>query len=146
MNMLISQKSWAGLDSLFRKRLLLSLGTYLLITIGLFFFVALFGEFSIILKITVRFLPASSLVILMVCYFLQLIINSWALYLRGHKQEPYMVPSVVSAVWIAITTYIAGRFMSPVWFFLGFLTSYVWGAPVSYLIYKKCRVKWHGRH
>jgi O-antigen/teichoic acid export membrane protein len=145
MNMLISQKSWAGLDSLFRKRLFLSLGTYLLIAIGLFCFVALFGEFSIIPKVTVRFLPTASLAMLMVCYFLQLIINSWALYLRGHKQEPYMVPSIISAVWIAITTYIAGRFMSPVWFFLGFLTSYSWSAPVSCLIYKKCKVKWHGR-
>jgi hypothetical protein len=143
--MLISQKSWAGLDSLFRKRLLLSLGTYLLITIGLFCFVALFGEFSIIPQITVRFLPVASLVILMACYFFQLLINSWASYLRGHKQEPYVIPSVVSAVWIIITTYIAGRFMSPEWFFLGFFSSYILGMPVDYIIYRICKGKWHGR-
>jgi hypothetical protein len=146
MNMFVSQKLWNNLDSLFKKRLLLSLGTYLFISIVLFLFLVLFGKMWIIPKITARFLPVTSVIILLVCYFLQVIINSWALYLRGHKQEPYMVPSVVSAVWIAITTYFAGRFMSPVWFFLGFLTSYIWGTPVDYIIYKRCRIKWHGRY
>jgi hypothetical protein len=145
MNMLISQKSWNALDSLFKKRLLLSLGTYLLITAGLFSFLTFFKDFWIIPKISARFLPTASLIILIVCYFFQLIINSWALYLRGHKREPYMVPSVVSAAWIAVTTYLAGKFMAPVWFFLGFLTSYAWGMPVSYIIYKTSKGKWHGR-
>jgi O-antigen/teichoic acid export membrane protein len=145
MNMLISQKLWSNLDSLFKKRLLLSLGTYILISIGLFCFIALFGKYWTIPKIIVRFLPATSLILLLVCYFLQVLINAWALYLRGHKQEPYMVPSVVSAIWIAITTYLAGRFMHPVWFFLGFLTGYVWGMPLDYIIYRICKRKWHGR-
>jgi hypothetical protein len=145
MNMLISQKSWGNLDSLFRKRLLLSLGTYLLITIGLSVFLALFGEFWIIPKITARFLPVASLVILIVCYFLQVFINAWALYLRGHKQEPYVIPSVVFAVWVAITTCLVGRIMSPVWFFLGFLAGHAWDTPVAYLIYKRCKGKWHGK-
>jgi O-antigen/teichoic acid export membrane protein len=143
MNMLISQKLWSNLDSLFRKRLLLSLGTYLLISMMLFLFLAIFGNFWIIPKITARFLPITSLIILLVCYFLQVFINAWALYLRGHKQEPYVVPSVVSAVSIVIITYIVGRLMSPVWFFLGFMTSYVWSMPVDYSIYKKCKRKWH---
>jgi O-antigen/teichoic acid export membrane protein len=145
MNMLISQKSWDNLDRLFKRRLYLSLGTYLLISIGVFIFLALFGKSWIIPKITARFLPVTSLIILLVCYFLQLIINSWALYLRGHKQEPYVVPSLLSAVWIAVVTYLAGRFVSPAWFFLGFLTSYIWGLPVTHIIYRKYRIKWHGR-
>jgi O-antigen/teichoic acid export membrane protein len=145
MNMLISQKSWDNLDSLFKKRLWLSLGTYLLISIGLFLFLILFGKLWIIPKIIVRFLPITSLLILLLCYLLQLVINSWALYLRGHKQEPYMVPSLLSAVWIAVTTYLVGKFMPPAWFFLGFFAGYIWGTPVDYIIYKKCRIKWHGR-
>jgi O-antigen/teichoic acid export membrane protein len=143
MNMLISQKLWTNLDSLFRKRLLLSLGTYLLISMILFLLLEISGTFWIIPKITARFLPITSLIILLVCYFFQVFINAWALYLRGHKQEPYVIPSLVSAVSIAIITYIVGRFMSPAWFFLGFLTSYVWGMPVDYLIYIKRKRKWH---
>jgi O-antigen/teichoic acid export membrane protein len=143
MNILISQKLWNNLDNLFRKRLSLSLGTYILISIGLFLFLALFGNFWIIPRITIRFLSVTSVIMLLVCYFLQLFINSWALYLRGHKQEPYMVPSVLSAIWIAIVTCLAGRFLSPAWFFFGFLTSYVWFMPSCYIIYRTRKAKWH---
>ena len=144
MNMLISQKSWPVLDTLFVKRLLLSIGTYLFIIMGVFVFVALFGNFWIIPKIISRFLPGISLVMLLACYFIQVFVNAWALYLRGHKQEPYVIPSVVSAVWTAITTFIAGKYLSPVWFFVGFASSYIWGTPVCYMIYRKCKAAWHG--
>jgi O-antigen/teichoic acid export membrane protein len=143
MNILISQKLWDNLDSLFRKRLLLSAWTYLVITVGLFLFLALFGNFWIIPKITARFLPITSLIILFVCYFLNLVVNSWALYLRGHKREPYMIPSVVTAILTATTTYLVGIFMSPAWFFFGFLTGCVWATVSGYIIYRKCKRKWH---
>ena len=144
MNMLISQKSWPVLDSLFIKRLLLSIGTYLFITLGVFVFVFLFGNFWIIPRIISRFLPVISLIMLLICYFIQVLINAWALYLRGHKQEPYVIPSVVSAVWTVITTFIVGKYLSPVWFFLGFFSGYIWGTPVCYMIYRKCKRLWHG--
>ena len=144
MNMLISQKLWPSLDNLFIKRLMLSVGTYLLITLGVFIFVALFGNFWIIPRIISRFLPVISLIMLLICYFIQVLINAWALYLRGHKQEPYVIPSVVSAVWTVITTFIVGKYLSPVWFFLGFFSGYIWGTPVCYMIYRKCKRLWHG--
>lgn len=144
MNMLISQKSWPSLDSLFIKRLLLSIGTYLFITLGVFVFVALFGNFWIIPRIISRFLPGISLVMLLACYFIQVLVNAWALYLRGHKQEPYVIPSVVSAVWTAITTFFVGKYLPPAWFFVGFTSGYIWGTPVCYMIYRKCKEAWHG--
>jgi hypothetical protein len=143
INMFISKRLWHNLDDLFKKRLMLSLMTYLLISMLLYLFLVLFGKHWLIPKITIRFLPGASVIILMVCYFLQLLINSWALYLRGHKKEPYVVPSFVSAVWIAATTYLAGRFLSPAWFFLGFLTSYIWYMPSCYIIYRTLKEKWH---
>jgi len=145
INMLISQKLWPELDKLFIKRLLLSAGTYLFITFGVFVFVALFGNFWIIPKVISRFLPGISLIMLLICYFIQVMINAWALYLRGHKQEPYVIPSVVSAVWTAIMTFLAGKYLSPMWFFMGFFTGYIWGTPVCYMIFRKCKVLWHGR-
>lgn len=145
INMFISQKQWEELDILFIKRLLLSIGTYLFIILGVVIFLVFFRNIWIIPKIISRFLPTVSLIILFICYFFQLLINSWAVYLRGHKQEPYVIPSIVSAVWILIITFAAGKFMSPEWFFTGFLSSYVWGLPVCYIIYRKCKGKWHGR-
>ena len=145
MNMLISQKTWPDLDRLFIKRLLLSIGTYIVITLGVFVFIALFKNFWIIPKIISRFLPGTSFMILLTCYFIQVMISAWALYLRGHKQEPYVVPSILSSVWTAITTFLVGKYMSPVWFFAGFLSHYIWVTPVAYLIYRKCKVLWHGK-
>jgi O-antigen/teichoic acid export membrane protein len=148
MNMLISQKLWPDLDRLFIKRLLLSIGTYIFITLGVFVFAALFGNFWIIPRVISRFLPGIPLILLLICYFIQLLINSWALYLRGHKQEPYVIPSILSAVWIVITTFLLGKYLSSInfnWFFIGFLSSYIWLTPVAYVIYRKCKVLWHGR-
>ena len=145
INMLISQKLWKELDRLYIKRLFLSLGTYLFISIGVFIFLAVFGNFWVIPKITSRFLPGISFIILLICYFMQIIGYSWAVYLRGHKQEPYYIPSMISAVWIAITTFIAGKYLLPTWFFLGFLSACIWGAPVSYIIFRKYKMLWHGR-
>jgi O-antigen/teichoic acid export membrane protein len=145
INMLIAQKSWHELDALFRKRLLLSIGTYLFIIAGVFVFVALFGTFWIIPRIISRFLPFTALLTLLACYFIQLAVNAWALYLRGHKQEPYVIPSIAHAIWTAIGTYLAGKFLLPAWFFIGFASGYVWGTPICYFIYKKCKADWHGK-
>jgi hypothetical protein len=144
MNVFISQKLWQELDRLFKKRMLLSLGTYIFITIGIFGFWAVFGNFWIIPRIVSRFLIGLPLIFLLFCYFIQLIINAWALYLRGHKQEPYVVSSIASGIWIVIITFLTGKYLSPALFFLGFLSSYVWGTPVAYIIYRKCKRMWHG--
>jgi O-antigen/teichoic acid export membrane protein len=144
INMLISQKAWEDLNGLFKKRTILSLGTYLSMAVILFLFFMAFRDFWVIPKIISRFLPLVSLIIIFVCYFLQLIISCWALYLRGHKQEPYVVPSVLSAIWTAVTTYLAGKYFDPRWFFCGFFSGYIWGTPVCYYIYHKYKRKWHG--
>jgi MFS family permease len=143
MNMLISQKKWKDLDKLHGKRTLYSLGSYLLMIGALSCFLVLFGRFWIIPKITSRFLPSVSLMILFFCYFIQLFVNCWALYLRAHKREPYVIPSVTSAVWTALTTFLAGKYLSPSLFFLGFLSGYVWGTPLCYYIYRRCKRRWH---
>jgi O-antigen/teichoic acid export membrane protein len=143
INMLISQKKWEELNKLSRKRTLYSLGSYLLMIGALSFFLVLFGRFWIIPKITSRFLPLISLMTLFFCYFVQLLVSCWALYLRAHKQEPYVVPSVASAAWTALATFFAGKYLSPSLFFLGFLSGYIWGTPVCYCIYRRCKRKWH---
>lgn len=143
MNMFISKKSWDVLDRIFRKRLFLALGTYLVIIMGLFVFLALFGSYWIIPRIVSRFLPTTSLALLLPCYFIQLITGSWALYLRGHKQEPYVTVSIVNALWITVTTYLAGRFLSYEWFFLGNLSNCIWLIPVCYIIFRRNKEKWH---
>jgi O-antigen/teichoic acid export membrane protein len=144
INMLIAKGSWKELDMLFKKRLALSLGTYLASIIGLSVFLKILGNYWIIAKITVRFLPIMPIIMLFFTYFLQVFINAWALYLRGHKQEPFVVLSLILTVWIVTSTYLIGRFLAPTCFFLGFFTAYIWGTPVCYFfLFKKNKAKWH---
>ena len=145
MNMLVSQNDKKALDILFRKRLVFASLTYIVISIGIFIFLAIFKDFWIMPKIISRFLPAQSVIMVLVCYFFQLIINSWATYLRAHKKEPYMIPSLILAVWIAIATAFVGQNLPPDYFFIGFLSSYIWWLPLAYFIYKRCQLKWYGK-
>lgn len=144
INMLIEKKEWHELDRLFNKRLVLSGIAYLFIACCFFVFIKLFSGIPLINKIVSRFLTWQGLVILISAYFIQVFINSWAVYLRGHKIEPYWYTGIVSAVWVLVITVLIGKFLSPDYFFLGLLSSYIWGTPWSYIIYKKLKRKLHG--
>jgi O-antigen/teichoic acid export membrane protein len=143
MNMLISRRAWQELDILFKKRLVYSLGTYIFITAGLFLFILLFKDFWIIPRIVSRFLSLTPLVMLFACYFIQILINGWALYLRGHKQEPFVIPSLLSAIWTVIGTFLAAKYLSNAWFFVGFASGYIWGTPLCGIIYSRLKREWH---
>lgn len=143
INMLVSTKNWSLLDILFAKRLLFSLLTYGIIGIGVVIFILLFGRVWLIPKILGRFLSVIPMSVLFICYFIQLFVNALALYLRGHKQEPYMVLSIISAVWISGTTFLIGKFLSADFFFCGFLSMQILGSPIAYLIFRRCKNIWH---
>jgi len=145
MNMLVSKKNKIELDILFKKRILFASGTYVLISILIFVFSAIFKDFWIFPKIISRFLPVQSILMLLLCYLCQLLINSWATYLRAHKKEPYMIPSLILAAWVGLSTVLIGKFFPPEYFFIGFLSSYVWWLPLAYFIYKRCQLKWYGK-
>ena len=143
INMLVSTKNWSSLDALFVRRLLFALGTYIIIGIGVFLFILLFGDVWIVPKVVRRFLPVIPMGILYICYFIQLFVNALALYLRGHKQEPYMVLSIVSAAWIACSTFIIGKWLPADFFFCGFLSMQILGSPIAYWIFRRCKNIWH---
>lgn len=143
INILIARKQWFNLDKIFNKRLFFCIITYIGIIFVFIMFVLLLGKYSIVQIILGRLLPMKGLVILFFAYFFQLCLNNWAVYLRGHKIEPYCFVSVFSAVWVLIITVIIGNFFSPDVFFLGLLSSYVWGLPWSYVIFIRYKKNYH---
>jgi O-antigen/teichoic acid export membrane protein len=143
INIFISKKSWEELDRSFLKRILLTLSTYLALTICLFMFIFLFKNLLLIQKIVPRFLPVTALIMLLFCYFFQTIINSIAIYLRGHKKEPLAFLSFAMAVWVVIGTYIAAKYFSIDWFYMGFLSSEIWAIPVIFILFNKYKKEWH---
>lgn len=143
INMMVSKKEWVNLDKLFKQRLSFAIGSYLFISFSMFVFILIFKDFWIFPKIFSRFLPFESLIILLVCYMFQLVINSWAVFLRGHKEEPYMLLSILSAILTALLTFIAGWLFPTEWFFCGFLFSQLVIFPLAFNIFRINRSKWH---
>jgi O-antigen/teichoic acid export membrane protein len=66
-----------------------------------------------------------------------------AVYLRAHKQEPYLIPSVVHGCLVALSTLILGYKFGAVGVAIGYfiITTLIMLPEVS--IFIKCRSKWH---
>lgn len=58
--------------------------------------------------------------------------------MRAHKEEPLVIPSFVSGVYIAIVTLLIAMYLPFEYFFLGFLSSYLW-VLIIFKRYKKGR-------
>jgi hypothetical protein len=71
------------------------------------------------------------------------IVTSEALYLRAHKQEPFLIVSVIGAILITISIYFLGRYESANAVAVGyFLCSWPTGLMGSYIFITKRRA-WH---
>jgi len=134
MNMLVSQADYATLDPVFKKHLILSIVTYILGTITLFVIITVFKEY---VPFDERLVSPFSLSIIALGWLLQIIISGYAVYMRAHKEEPLMIPSFVTGVYIAISTLLIAMYLPFEYFFLGFLSSYVWGIPWVMVIFKR---------
>lgn len=121
INMHVEAKNYFELNAVFKRHLLASCITYCMGMIALFLIKVNFGE---LLPISNRIVDTFSLSMLATGWFLQIIVNALAVYLRAHKREPLMLVSVVSAAYTIIVTSLICMFLSFNYFFMGFLSSY----------------------
>lgn len=133
LNMLIAKRKWQELDALFVKNLYRTVGT-MVIGGGIYFllYFTLVDEFHFFQRV----LPPLTMAMLYISWIIQSWVNGIAFYLRAHKKEPLMQISVISGIWVSITTYLCAKFLPAEYLFLGFLSQY-WGVFVVYRIYKK---------
>ncbi len=143
INIHVSRKEWHQLDKLFFKRMALTMLTFVL---GAGAFFALYFTLRLKLNILNRFSDLNTLILLAFVWFLQTIINSLAVYLRSHKQEPLVLPSFVAAVYITVTTLLCAKYLPADYFFLGFFSSYFWTLPWVIIIYFRKRKELELKH
>jgi hypothetical protein len=139
LNMYVSQSDWRNLDALFTKHLMLSVVTFL--TCG----AAVLACTHILkgrLALIDRLVSMTSMSLLAAAWFFQLIVSSLAVYLRAHKQEPLVFPSIVSAIYVAATTAVCAEYLDARYFFLGWLSSCIWGVPWVFYIFLTKRRSW----
>jgi len=142
ISQLIALKNYNILDELFDKTLKqLSLLNFLL----LIFFAGVVYTFTIFnIPIYKRFLPIAPLSLLCLVTFANQFIFSWATYLRCHKQEPFLINSIVGGILCALSTVILGNYFGLegiVWGY--FAITYVIGLPWGYYLFITKKSEWH---
>ena len=133
INMLVAERKWQELDTIFNRNLHKMVFT-MIVGGGVYFILYLFLNDKI--SFFYRVLPNCAMIMLYISWIIQSWISGVAYYLRAHKREPLMKISIVSAIWVAITTYLCARFLPPEYMFAGFLSQY-WVVIVVYKILKK---------
>lgn len=141
INMLVSHKDYDTLNLLFRKYLILSVITFIFGIIIFFVIIIIFKDY---IPFYGRLISIYSFVIISIAWFIQIIINALATYMRAHKEEPLVLPSFVSAIYISFTTWLIAMNLPFEYFFIGFLSSYILGLPWVLLIFRKYKVRENG--
>jgi hypothetical protein len=131
----IAQKKWTELDALFQKTLNQSLEVCLLLVIAFLFVLSMINNFS---NLGIRFLPIWEIVIFSISIVGQLLINSFAIYMRAHKKEPMMFLSVVGALLTGLSTFFLGYYFSSLGVIIGFVViTFFYGLPTTYILFKR---------
>lgn len=134
LNIHIARGEYIELNILFKKHFKLSLMTYIGGIAVFFISLTFLGE---MLKFSDRFADIYSLGIIATAWFLQVIINSWAVYIRGHKEEPLAIPSLIWAIYISLASWVIAAYFPFRYYFIGYISSYIFIIPWFYAIFKK---------
>lgn len=90
-----------------------------------------------------RFLDYMPMVILFVPYLLNQLVSSWATYLRCHKQEPYLITSVIAGALQCLSVFILGHSYGLYGIVIGYALITIAICPVNYRIFINKRKEWH---
>jgi len=66
-----------------------------------------------------------------------------SVYLRAHKKEPLVFISVISAIFVAASNLVLGKYYSATGMATGYLLINLIMVPVVIVIWRRCRNKWH---
>lgn len=88
-------------------------------------------------KLVSRMLPLTALISLLACYGLQLLVNSYATFVRAFNVEPFMTGSVMLAIWVPASSFIATYSNHRDYIFFGWLASFLIWLPFTIYLYKQ---------
>lgn len=141
---MIARKEYAQLDHLFFQAMRQSLVVCAAGGLALWLSVVYLNWAH--LSFANRVLDPTSLGILLVASGLNIVVNAEAVYLRAHKQEKFLIPSVVGAVLIGFSTYFLGKHYGAFGMVSGNLAVTVFvGLPLGNYVFFKYRRIWHAR-
>lgn len=139
---LIARKEYSALDTLFFRALWQSMAVC---AAGAFFIcaVAVYLNWAN-LHFAQRILGPTSLGLLLLGAILNTIIFAEALYLRAHKQEKFLLNSILGAIFTACSTYYLGRQYGALGIVVGnLMIGLFFGLPFGTYVFLKYRRIWH---
>lgn len=143
----IAQKNYIALDTLFVKTLKQMTSICAILLISFLIFIYLLREFRIGFNdnlLADRFLDYVPMILMMIPVFLQQFTNSWATYLRCHKQEPFLANSLVNGILCLLSTFVFGKLYGLYGIVIGYCSIQVLLFPWGYYLYYSNKKKWHG--
>lgn len=93
-----------------------------------------------------RFLAYLPMTLMMIALFLNQYISSWAIYLRCHKREPFLVNSIVGGILCCLSTILMAKNFGVVGVTGGYCLITICMFFWSYLIYKNKKNEWHSSY
>ena len=142
----VETKSYTKLDSLFHRTVRQAIGVNALLLSCFFLFLLGFRVYDINIygvNFADRFLPFVPLVLMMVPEFLNQFIMAWATYLRCHKQEPFLINSIVTGILCCLSTLILGRIFGLYGITIGYCAVTMAITPWAYHTFTTKRTLWH---
>ncbi len=139
---LIALGDFAQLDQMFFRALRQSLLAALVASIAVWSTVLLLRQQHV--TFALRLLPPGPLALLLVTSVANIAVFAEALYLRAHKQEKFMLTSILGAMWMAPAAFFLGRSYGPYGIAIGyFLGTAVIGLGLGTATFTKYRRIWH---
>jgi hypothetical protein len=93
------------------------------------------SSFSDTLPVVERLVSPISLLIISLAWLMQVFLNGITLYMRAYKEERLVFVFLFSAIYITLTTWLAVQYLSFDYYFIGFLSAYLWIQPVVLIFF-----------
>lgn len=110
---------------------------------ALLIWLAVHGLYSMEHPASHRLLPPLPCALFLAATFLMLLSFPQAVYLRAHKKEPFLVPSVAGGLLVGSCTWLLGSRWGAMGMAAGYLAVTALQLPVGTLVWSRCRRAWH---
>ncbi len=144
INVLVERSQEGQVSRFIRELLRLALLTFIacVAAVALLLFMGSLLDAPLLDRIVGRFMGLRSALFLVGIGVVNVILSAMAIYVRAHKEEPFLLPFVISGAATALLSFFVIRFLDVESVFLGFLISTLVSFPWFYGIYRKKKALW----
>ena len=146
MSKLIELKEYLNLDNIFKKTVIQEIFVCLVLLCGFWVTIYILRETRFAFSgnvLSERFLDYLPLLLVSIPVILQAVTDNFATYLRCHKQEPFLIISIVSGIASAVSILIMGKYFGIYGITGGYCFLAIVFFPWGYWIYKTKKAEWH---